>query len=399
MSLRPESAIAIMFCSTVFAPIAVILRFWFRLGPKSPQHFWTTCSRIHEAFFIIITAVGIGVANIEVWIYMQQIKQRTLPEDEYIHARNALWQMAFKMGYIELLLWTLIMWSVKAAFMCLYIDMAKYLPSHIRYIIHCTCCILAVTFVATAVTFALACRPVWTNWSLTADLCTPQTVPSTVHIPSVLHLITDAMVLCIPVLIFRIVPIHRRERLAVKFIICLGGATVSVGILCYALRIQGLVEITRVKNFGDVATYIQEVRKRTESVRLASGAEAACGMFVLCLPSFRVLLRKNSGNGQSLNSGPRQPNVDALGSYHSDAVQSLHMLDVESDQDFGHELGSRSEDGLDVRSEREDLGARTMYMDDTPTPRASRYLETPRTSILIRELPSLPSTPGTPVAI
>jgi len=112
--------------------------------------------------------------------------------------------------------------------------------------------------------------------------------------------------------------------------------TVSVGILCYALRIQGLVEITRVKQFADVATYIQEVRKRTESVRLASGAEAACGMFVLCLPSFRVLLRKNSGNGQSLISGPRQPNVDVLGSYHSDAVQSIHMQIVESEEEFAH---------------------------------------------------------------
>jgi hypothetical protein len=56
------------------------------------------------------------------------------------------------------------MWYIKAAFMCLYIDMAKYLPSHIRYIIHCTCCVLAETFVTIVVTFVLACRPVWTNW-------------------------------------------------------------------------------------------------------------------------------------------------------------------------------------------------------------------------------------------
>jgi hypothetical protein len=48
-----------------------------------------------------VTVVGIGISNVEAWIYMQQVKQQTLPEDEFIPARNALWQMAFKVSYFS----------------------------------------------------------------------------------------------------------------------------------------------------------------------------------------------------------------------------------------------------------------------------------------------------------
>jgi hypothetical protein len=187
---------------------------------------------------------------------------------------------------------------------------------------------------------------------------------------------TDSLpVLCIPVFIFRVVPIHHREKFAIKFIFCLGCATVSTGILCYVLRIQGLVDIVRAKNSGDVEDYVEEVRHHTENVRLASSAEAACGMFVLCLPTFRALMRKtNTDNAQSLTSGARRAGVATLGSFQSSEMSIPEI--VLNDAPVECSVGGRSsinsgraadiEHGFDSSSSEQDLGVRTRYFDATP---------------------------------
>jgi hypothetical protein len=96
MPLSAESALAIMFCSTAFAPIAVMVRLYFRIGPKSQQHYWTLTAIIHEIFFILAATVGIIIINIELWLYIVEIRQRSLPEDELWPARDNLWITAFK---------------------------------------------------------------------------------------------------------------------------------------------------------------------------------------------------------------------------------------------------------------------------------------------------------------
>jgi hypothetical protein len=105
------------------------------------------------------------------------------------------------------------MWSVKYAFMCLYWDMAKYMPKYIRYTVYFTLGVLGVTFIGVLVMFTMWCRPVYLNWygtqpclasywgvwfsnqgrrrTLTEDLCTANVSAFCVHVGSSTHLITE----------------------------------------------------------------------------------------------------------------------------------------------------------------------------------------------------------------
>ncbi|KAF8543729.1 hypothetical protein BDD12DRAFT_174252 [Trichophaea hybrida] len=197
------------------------------------------------------------------------------------------------MGYYEMEIWALMMWSVKFAFMCLYWDMARHLPKYIRYTVYFTLGVLTVTFIGVLVMFTMWCRPVHLNWTLTeSQLCTAYVSPFAVHAGSSAHLITELLVLLIPILIFRVVHVHRSKRIGVLFIFALGGVTLGISVISYGLRASTPMHAARVRKTGTFDQYVEEIRKRVENCRLASYTEASCAMLMLCLPSFRVLLRK-----------------------------------------------------------------------------------------------------------
>ncbi|KAF8251528.1 hypothetical protein K440DRAFT_613344 [Wilcoxina mikolae CBS 423.85] len=135
-------------------------------------------------------------------------------------------------------------------------------------------------------------------------------------------LVPRITVLLIPILIFRVVHMQRSKCIGVLFIFALGGVTLGISVISYGLRASGQMHAARVRKTGTFDQYVEEIRKRVENGRLASYAEGSCAMLMLCLPSFRVLLRKfidsrsPSDDTPKNNAGLRRSNV--LMSYHSE---------------------------------------------------------------------------------
>jgi hypothetical protein len=135
-------------------------------------------------------------------------------------------------------------------------------------------------------------------------------------------------VLLIPILIFHGVQMHRSKRIGILFIFAIGGVTLCISFISYALRITGRKHAIQIKETGTLVQYVEEIKKRVENGRLASYAEGSCAILMLCLPSFRVLLRKfidsrSPSDDVPENDGLRLSNI--LMSYHNGGMSTQDL--------------------------------------------------------------------------
>ncbi|KAI5778393.1 hypothetical protein EDC01DRAFT_343312 [Geopyxis carbonaria] len=238
------------------------------------------------------------------------------------------------------------MWCIKAAFICIYIDMATHLPNGIRRIIRFVSYILVLSWVVSNLVFLCWCLPFERNWKLDRNLCSSQTSKFAISFVSCQHLVTDCMVLVLPVLILRQLHLQKTEKWAVGIIFVLGLFTVGAGTVGYALRLQAQIHVAqRRTGTGPAAAMIAEFKNRMAVVHLVSTAEAACAIVVLCLPSMRVLLTKSRSMrrkivGSNLRGRVMRKDtleiIDSSSGFEPAAVaptlQAIQMQDVEANR-------------------------------------------------------------------
>ena len=103
--------------------------------------------------------------------------------------------------------------------------------------------------------------------------------------------------LLIPILIFRYIPLQRKDVKPFIFIFCLGVLVVTASTVAYVFRIHELRGAARahrdLTDIQDLDRFIIDDIARVQTVRLASVAEAMIGLLVMSMPSVRVFLRRN----------------------------------------------------------------------------------------------------------
>lgn len=177
------------------------------------------------------------------------------------------------------------MWSIKASLMALYYDISKHVTDRVKMLMHVTSGLLLVT-VLVVISVSLGwCRPITANWSLGPDMCTPQAHVFPVAFTSCLHVITDILVLSIPILILRTLQLQRAQMVAVYFIFGIGFLAFTVALVSLGLQIQ-VVGLPH-----ESSSYFQEIQIKTERVYLAGVAECSIAIVGANLPSLRVFLR------------------------------------------------------------------------------------------------------------
>lgn len=285
--------------------IFLILRFAQRLTPSSLKRIreYPSVPALLADFFMFLTlACTTSSIGLDIWLQRRTI---LLSSDfKYFGELLQLYTTGMQIMFAGQIFWAVVMWSVKAALMGLYYDIARHVTDKVKRLMHLTCAVLLATFLSVIITSFTWCRPLKTNWTLGPELCSPQTSVFPVAFTSVLHIITDMMVLGIPLLILRTLHLQRAQVVAVYFVFGIGFLAFSVALVSFALQIQ----IVRIDSHSP--SYLVDLEIKAERVYLAGTAECSIAIVGACLPSLRVFLRMLSkpknGQGKKISGGVRK---------------------------------------------------------------------------------------------
>ncbi|KAF8440683.1 hypothetical protein BGX38DRAFT_1063887, partial [Terfezia claveryi] len=237
------------------------------------------------ADFFMLLALAFTTTAISLDIWLQKRTIHLSSDLKYFTELLKLYRVGMKFLFADQMFWAFLMWSVKAALMALYYDISTHVTSRVKQMMHITCVVLFVTLLAVIAVFLGWCRPLSTNWTLGDQMCSPQAHVFPVAFTSTVHMITDMMVLGIPILILRTLHLQRAQTIAVYFIFGIGFLAFSVSLVSLALQIE-VVGINH-----QAPSYLSEMEIKTERVYLAAIAECSIAIVGACLPSLRVILR------------------------------------------------------------------------------------------------------------
>jgi hypothetical protein len=103
------------------------------------------------------------------------------------------------------------------------------------------------------------------------------------------NILTDLILMVIPLALLRSLMLGKREYLAIAFVVFLG----SVCIVSAAVRFVGYYSIMITKNMMTISV---------DGLILWSNVDIAVSLIAVCLPAFRVLLRKGRNNSTTTRS-------------------------------------------------------------------------------------------------
>lgn len=285
-TLDPRKRIAWDAGFYILSMIFLLLRFGQRCTPTSIRQLRRdrSLSALLADLFMFIalatTTTGIGM---DIWLQKRTIYLSS--DSKYLPQLHQLYIVGMKFLFANQMFWALIMWSVKASLMALYYDISSHVTNRLKMLMHVTSVLLFVTILAVISVSLGWCRPISTNWSLGPDMCTSQAHVFPVAFTSTLHIITDILVLSIPLLILRTLRLQRAQIVAIYFIF-------GVGFLAFAVTLVSLgLQIQVVGVHHESSSYFQEIEIKGERVYLAGVGECSIAMVGANLPSLRVFLR------------------------------------------------------------------------------------------------------------
>ncbi|KAI5813601.1 hypothetical protein BZA77DRAFT_118140 [Pyronema omphalodes] len=308
MPLQPTENIIFVMCIFVPSAVSMIFTFYLRFfHPRASDRPRTTADKIGNFLFCILCIVSPVVVGLDTWICVYGNQVAHLQEGPEL---DAFWTAGFKIDFFNQLAWITVMWCIKGCFMCMYNDIRRVssLPKNVQNIMKAASFVLVLSFFLCAGMNTFWCTPWDRNWELSPDKCSAQTSPFAISWASVWHVISDSLVLTVPILIFRHIALHRKDFSAFIFIIFLGLLTVGIGVAGCIVRMisvftsEAIVDRSRAEHKNIL--FIEAERKRILEIRLISMSEATCGLFVLCLPTMRAFFRRKKGGSSKYTPPP-----------------------------------------------------------------------------------------------
>ncbi|CUS07258.1 unnamed protein product [Tuber aestivum] len=294
MAFTPEQFFGWILAVGVIFFTFVALRFYVRRNQK-----FNKFSIASDAFLLTSTAFALVTVGYMCYESLHEIEVRSnhpeWKEAEIYHKiftdRDGL---ILKFVYFLGLGYMVELWCIKAAFVLFYWNLFSKIQGQKRFALYATSFFIPATFVVVIITFFTHCRPVAISWDLKLILkhgrrCTPNTAKSVQWLLSSSNIITDLMLMAVPLLVIRSFRLTRIDTYAVAFVFLIGIISISATIVrIFYLNQTGVFE----PDFHGNITLQQQ-----HHFELISSVEVLAALIAFCLPAFRFLLKVNFVRG------------------------------------------------------------------------------------------------------
>lgn len=210
-------------------------------------------------------------------------------------------ETVFKVNFASMILFYVVLWLVKVAFVVIYFEFSKELSHRARVLLYITIAAIAITFVFVICLYSLWCQPVSANWAfaelIQSHACRASLAPSV--IVSVINVLVDILIMVVGFTIVRSLKLGGSNFRSAYLIITIGTLTVLVAFI----RMIVLVVRMRKQDSAYNGIYNGAVEGESsmdstsipiqESVVGYTEVEAILACIAACLPGIRVLFRKH----------------------------------------------------------------------------------------------------------
>ncbi|PWW75727.1 hypothetical protein C7212DRAFT_357828 [Tuber magnatum] len=209
-------------------------------------------------------------------------------------------ETVFKVNFASMVLFYVVLWLVKVAFVVIYFEFSKELSHRTRTLLYITIAAVAVTFVFVICLHCLWCLPMSANWVfeeiVETETCRANLAPSVII--SVVNVLVDILIMGAGFSIVRSLNLGGSSVRSAYLIIAIGTLTVAVAFI----RMVVLVVRMRKQNraYDDIYNGMASEKNRMkvylpvqESAFGYAEVEAILACVAACLPGIRVLFRKH----------------------------------------------------------------------------------------------------------
>ncbi|KAL7271096.1 hypothetical protein RUND412_006170 [Rhizina undulata] len=251
----------------------IVLRMWVQRKKFTKKASTYVC----EICVLLAFFADCFITALDVW---SSRRQMALGENVSDVELNELMDSLFmKLYFAAGICYTLFLWLVKASFIALYFNISGHLVPRARIALYIVTAFVATTCVASILMKFLWCRPFHRNWSIGPDKCTFAIALPVNTTTTVFNITTDVALLSLFVFITYTLQLRNRELLGAIFVLIVGTCTVVTASIRFAV-IYGSIKQSQ-------ASY-----RNTKKMLFWTNVEMGMAMLAVCLPAFRVLLRK-----------------------------------------------------------------------------------------------------------
>jgi len=200
-----------------------------------------------------------------------------------------------------MILFYVILWLVKVAFVVIYFEFSKDLSRQTRMLLYITIAAIAITFVFVICLYCLWCQPVSANWAF-SELIQPHACranPAPSVIVSVINVLVDILIMAAGFSIVRSLKLGGSSFRSAYLIIIIGTLTVLVAFVRMIVLVVRMKRQDKAYNgiyngaVGDENRMDSTSVPIQESVVGYTEVEAILACIAACLPGIRVLFRKH----------------------------------------------------------------------------------------------------------
>ncbi|KAF1955866.1 hypothetical protein CC80DRAFT_473799 [Byssothecium circinans] len=248
----------------------------------------------NTADFFVILAWLSGLVLIAINTWKNKLRMKYLsapPETLYYGVPEALSGHLLYSSWISLFFIYISLWSAKAAFLAFYYSIFSLQGKGARWGLAGACVFTAATFLLHMFLIAFWCTPISSNWSPPPGqhLCSAVHSISSVTISTFTNVVTDLVILSIPISTLLATKFGRTERAGLAFMFLMG----SVSILAALVRFICLKLVS--------ATPKASI---THTIDVWALVEIVSSILAVCLPSLRVFARRHGlGKGEAVRLG------------------------------------------------------------------------------------------------
>ncbi|RPA95470.1 hypothetical protein L873DRAFT_1697830 [Choiromyces venosus 120613-1] len=210
-------------------------------------------------------------------------------------------ETVFKVNFGSMILFYVVLWLVKVAFIVIYFEFSKELSRRTRMLLYITIAAIAITFAFVICLYSLWCLPLSANWAFSeliqSNACRASLAPSV--IVSVINVLVDVLIMAAGFSIVRSLNLGRNNFRSAYLIITIGILTIVVAfirmiVLVVRMNKQGEAYNNIFNDAMDGSTTMKNVYVPIqESVVGYAEVEAILACIAACLPGIRVLFRKH----------------------------------------------------------------------------------------------------------
>ncbi|PUU74554.1 hypothetical protein B9Z19DRAFT_1092502 [Tuber borchii] len=210
-------------------------------------------------------------------------------------------ETVFKVNFASMILFYIVLWLVKVAFVVIYFEFSKELSHRTRVLLYITIAAIAITFVFVICLYSLWCLPVSANWAFSelvqSNTCRANIAPSV--IVSVINVLVDILIMAAGFSIVRSLNLGGSSFRSAYLIITIGTLTVLVAFIRMIVLVVRMKKQDKAYNsiyndaVGEQASMNSTSVPIQESVVGYTEVEAILACIAACLPGIRVLFRKH----------------------------------------------------------------------------------------------------------